>query len=254
MNVLDPETSSDEEYFPTAEDPDDLEDDLIMEEELDEEELLDEEHELDEHEDEDEDEAEEEEYQEEEEEDEMPEVDVERMLRQSNPNLLRQIQQVLQHGITSRLTSNSPHIHTSEPRPRIRRRLQEIARTPFPEGKRLLNSGEFGVIDDRTHKKRRFEGAKTITQFARFRELGAAGGRKKQGGTIGITKRWLPGEMNGRIVAQYDRHVYSGQFSHDGSFFYTASQDFKCRMYSTPNPAVPQDWRLYKVPPRVELC
>ena len=238
MTPLDLEISSDEEYFPTAEDLDDL-DDLMMDEE-----------------DEEEDENEEDEegeglyeglYEEEEDEteEEEPAMDVERLLLQSHPNLLRQIQQVLQHGISSRTahaTDSSPPLSSGQ---RIRRRLQEIPPTPFPEGKRLLNSGEFGVIDDRTHKRRRFEDARTVTQFARFRELGAG---MKGRSMIGITKQWLPGETSGRIVTRYDCHVYSGQFSHDGGFFYTASQDFRCRMYSTPNPANPQDWRLYKGP------
>lgn len=170
---------------------------------------------------------------------------VERILLRSNPGLLREIQRVLEHGIG--LRSNSSNSGSS--RRRSRRRIQELPPIPYAAGKRLLNSGEFGEIDDRTAKNRRYQCARTITQLARFRELGW----RKENSLI-ITKRWLPAEQKGRIVAQYDRPVYSGQFSHDGSFFYTASQDFMCRMYQTLNPANHKDWKLYKVRPVSRRC
>ena len=71
---------------------------------------------------------------------------------------------------------------------------------------------------------------------------------------LAISKNWLPQENNGKLVAKNEWRVYSGQFSHDGSFFYTAGQDFKCRLYQTPNPANPADWKLYKVPGIPVLC
>ena len=229
---MDEPSSSDEEYFPTEEE-------LNQEDE-------------DEDEDYNEAEASEEEEEEEEEEEVQGQVlNIDDIMVHQSPNFLRQIQEVLQRTIAARVRpvaterTTAPH-GSARPRHRPRRLLQDIAPIPFPEGKRLINSGEFGAIDDRTHKKRRFEGARTVTQFARYRELG---GTSKRGSTVAITKGWLPKDSSGRIVAQYDRHVYSGQFSHDGSFFYTASQDFKCRMYSTPNPANPEDWTLYKVLP-----
>jgi hypothetical protein len=213
------EESSDEEYFPTEEEPDqdmDTEDEE-EEEDNDYREYLDPEDETDRDE----------------------QADVERILLQSNPGLLRQIQRVLQHGIGIR--SNTQSYEERQNR-RTRRRLQEIPTVPYPAGKCLLNSGEFGEIDDRRAKKRRYEKARTIMQLARFREMGW---RKES--TLPLSKAWLPPPNQGSIVAQYDRHVYSGQFSHDGSFFYTASQDFKCRMYQTLNPSNVQDWKLYKV-------
>lgn len=185
------------------------------------------------------------EYEEEEEEDQGATFD--RIILQSNPGFLRQIQQVLQHGVRLRAAGYNIEDGASsgrrDPRRyRLRRRLQELPSRPYKEGTRLLNSGEFGQVDDPRCRKRRYEGAKTVTRFARFRELGW-----KRQSTLGITKRWLPGPEEGKVVAQYDRHVYSGQFSHDGTFFYTAAQDFKCRMYQTLNPANRFDWKLYKV-------
>jgi len=167
-------------------------------------------------------------------------IQFDRILFEANPGLLRQIQQVLQRGLGLRSSDAF-----DEPPPRRRReRRFEVPQVPSEAGKRLLYSGEFGEIDDSTTMKRRYEKAKNMSQFARLRELGW-----KRSSTISITKKWLPQEARGELVQQYNRHVYSGQFSHDGSFFYTAGQDFQCRMYSTPNPADPKDWRLYKVPP-----
>ncbi|KAI9290982.1 WD40 repeat-like protein, partial [Neoconidiobolus thromboides FSU 785] len=37
----------------------------------------------------------------------------------------------------------------------------------------------------------------------------------------------------GSLVRSYSNRVYSGQFSEDGSFFYSCSQDFKVRLFST---------------------
>jgi hypothetical protein len=234
MEYVHPDESSDEEYFPTAEELDSLDQEMETEE-------SDEERD-EEDEDEDDEQVDEDhrEYIDPDDGDEFDErADVERILLANNPGLLRQIQQVIQQGIGIRSSQSSYEQQYSR---RSRRRLQQIPATPYPAGKYLLNSGEFGEIDDRSAKKRRYEKARTITQLARFRELGW---RKES--TLPMSKRWLPPPNKGSIVAQYDRHVYSGQFSHDGSFFYTASQDFKCRMYQTLNPSNHRDWKLYKV-------
>jgi hypothetical protein len=230
MEYLDP-VSSDEEYFPTAEDLE-LEDDEMMDSEEEDEDNGEEELEVDS--------ANDVDYFDEVHlADEQVEANLERILLQSNPGFLRQIQQVLQHGI--RIRGSSSSFEDSSPT-RRRRRLQELPPLPYQAGKHLLYSGEFGEIDDRRAKKRRYESPRTLTQFTRFRELGW-----RRESTLAITKKWLPAELKGQMVAHYERYVYSGQFSHDGSFFYTASQDFKCRMYQTPNPANPTDWKLYKV-------
>ena len=44
-------------------------------------------------------------------------------------------------------------------------------------------------------------------------------------------------------VINYDQRCYSGQFSDDGNFFFSCSQDFQVRMYDTSNP---YDWKYYK--------
>lgn len=44
-------------------------------------------------------------------------------------------------------------------------------------------------------------------------------------------------------VIHYDSRAYSGQFSDDGNFFFSCTQNFKVRMYDTSNP---YDWKYYK--------
>lgn len=52
----------------------------------------------------------------------------------------------------------------------------------------------------------------------------------------------LPGSEADFII-HYDARSYSGQFSEDGNFFYSCSQDFRVRMYDTSNP---YEWKYYK--------
>jgi DDB1- and CUL4-associated factor 11 len=218
------EESSDEEYFPAAEE-DEERDSVFEEEEEDDDLYVEEEYVDEEHSPQDDDGAE-----------------VERILLDTNPGLLSQIQQLLQHGIRMRARAEFDPSFPRERRPP--RRIQQTPRIPYAAGQQLLRSGEFGPIVDSGVKHRRYEKPRNLTQFVRFRELGW-----KRESTIPLTKKWIPPSDMGKLVDKYERHVYSGQFSHDGSFFYTASQDFRCRMYQTPNPTQPADWKLYKVHP-----
>ena len=163
--------------------------------------------------------------------------DIMRIFEQTNPTILHRVAHLFHRaaGVPSSFTRPQDF-------PRRRRRLQKLPPTPYAAGRALANSGEFGMVDDRRAKKRRYEGARTISQLARFRELGW-----RRENPLCVTKGWIPDERTTSCVAQYDRHVYSGQFSHDGSFFYTACQDFRCRMYQTLNPSSPKEWKLYKV-------
>jgi hypothetical protein len=230
MNLSDFDSLSDDEFFVATEEFEPPEDELMD---------TDEDYDEEEEEEEEEEEADGEYYIDEEEVDVQDNQEIERIILGNSPNFLAQIQQVLQHGIGMRSTRTTDY---EDPTSASRRRLQALPPLPYKAGKRLLYSGQFGEIDDRRAKKRRHEAPRTLTQYARFRELGW-----KRESIINISKKWIPEERMGKIVAQYDRHVYSGQFSHDGSFFYTASQDFTCRMYSTLNPSNPHDWKLYKV-------
>jgi DDB1- and CUL4-associated factor 11 len=44
-------------------------------------------------------------------------------------------------------------------------------------------------------------------------------------------------------IIHYDSRAYSGQFSDDGNFFFSCTQNFKVRMYDTSNP---YEWQYYK--------
>lgn len=48
---------------------------------------------------------------------------------------------------------------------------------------------------------------------------------------------------NADMIIHYDQPVYSGQFSDDGNFFFSANKDYRVRMYDTSNP---YKWRYYK--------
>lgn len=53
----------------------------------------------------------------------------------------------------------------------------------------------------------------------------------------------IPGSITDKIISFDGSRGYSGQFSDDGNFFFSCSQDFKVRMYDTSNP---YDWKYYK--------
>ena len=48
---------------------------------------------------------------------------------------------------------------------------------------------------------------------------------------------------NADTIIHYNQPVYSGQFSDDGNFFFSANKDYRVRMYDTSNP---YKWRYYK--------
>ena len=48
---------------------------------------------------------------------------------------------------------------------------------------------------------------------------------------------------NADMIIHYNQPVYSGQFSDDGNFFFSANKDYRVRMYDTSNP---YKWRYYK--------
>ena len=48
---------------------------------------------------------------------------------------------------------------------------------------------------------------------------------------------------NADMIIHYNQPVYSGQFSDDGNFFFSANKDYHVRMYDTSNP---YKWRYYK--------
>ena len=57
------------------------------------------------------------------------------------------------------------------------------------------------------------------------------------------SKDMVPNTTPADKVVHYDSRAYSGQFSDDGNFFFSCTQNFKVRMYDTSNP---YEWKYYK--------
>lgn len=108
---------------------------------------------------------------------------------------------------------------------------------PEQAGIDMLNSGEFGEPSP-THNLR---SARRFPYSVRSKLLArefSPYARSKSS----IADHFLP-TSHGRLAVKYDARAYSGQFSQDGSFFYTCSQDFRVRLYDTSDPT---QWRHYK--------
>lgn len=108
---------------------------------------------------------------------------------------------------------------------------------PDPAGINLLNSGEFGEPRP----------SHTIRSFRRYpysirNKLLTREYCPYDCGKIQTAQHFLP-RSNGRLAVQYPSRAYSGQFSQDGSFFYTCSQDFRVRLYDTTDPT---RWKHYQ--------
>lgn len=58
-----------------------------------------------------------------------------------------------------------------------------------------------------------------------------------------IAQEMVPATTRPDHIIHYDSRAYSGQFSDDGNFFFSCTQNFKVRMYDTSNP---YHWKYYK--------
>ncbi|KAK7202993.1 WD40-repeat-containing domain protein [Myxozyma melibiosi] len=110
---------------------------------------------------------------------------------------------------------------------------------PNPIGAELANNGEFGYVEPKEHElKSRRRYPRTFGDRLFRREMSYV---KYPPSTF--TKNMIPHAVDRSYIPFLARN-YSGQFSEDGSFFFTASQDFKVRMFDTSNHDFP--WKLYK--------
>ncbi|KAF2861545.1 WD40 repeat-like protein [Piedraia hortae CBS 480.64] len=120
---------------------------------------------------------------------------------------------------------------------------------PSVEGRKLMTDGTFGLSDkepqsacghrfpDSTIRKRRMLARRLFD-----REMAISNrGRQKYLGNLAV-QNLIPSTRADLIIGLGSR-AYSGQFSDDGSFFFSCGQDFKVRMYDTSNP---YDWKYYK--------
>jgi WD repeat-containing protein 23 len=141
--------------------------------------------------------------------------------------------------VTSVISRIMAHVN-SEARP-ARRRAQPVSLEPVPnpEGRRLMETGNFGASDRRNGKILR---AKRVARRVLERELGALYHGKERA-EMPLLKQGLIPESKADMIIQYEQPCYSGQFSADGNFFFCCSKDLKVRMYDTSSP---YHWKYYK--------
>jgi WD repeat-containing protein 23 len=108
-------------------------------------------------------------------------------------------------------------------------------KVPSLEGRRLMDSGVFGTVDDSPWAKK--DPIRRIIDRELIGDLSARIRNHRL-----ITQSLLPSSEADTII-HYNDSVYGGQFSDDGSFYYSFTQDFMVRIYDTRNP---WRWRHYK--------
>ncbi|BGP23919.1 hypothetical protein JCM10295v2_002820 [Rhodotorula toruloides] len=118
------------------------------------------------------------------------------------------------------------------PTRRHARQFYDIVKEPQEPGMRLERGGAFGPIPrkyDQT-KRKTWQYAPNPADYFRYRELDY---RRPLKDTLG--EMTVPNSV-GVEVSQFTSKVYSGQYSTDGAFFYTACQDFRVYIYDTSSP------------------
>jgi len=102
------------------------------------------------------------------------------------------------------------------------------------KGEILMKSGEFGIIEPSPDKGLNAEKlfSRNACHQLMLREI--LPGRFSK---VSFGKNFRP-NTNGEVAVNYGVRAYSGQYSLDGSFFYTCCQDFRVHIYDTTNPNV----------------
>ncbi|GAM87142.1 hypothetical protein ANO11243_051630 [Dothideomycetidae sp. 11243] len=112
---------------------------------------------------------------------------------------------------------------------------------PNPEGQKLIDEGVFGTNevprDTLTRRKK-----KKLAYRTMIRELGLETPGMERGQGRLLRQDMIPSSRPDMVI-NYRARGYCGQFSDDGNFFFTCSQDFRVRMYDTANP---YRWKYYK--------
>ncbi|KIH91285.1 WD repeat-containing protein 23 [Sporothrix brasiliensis 5110] len=146
-----------------------------------------------------------------------------------------------------------------------RRRRQQLRdpnrfpKVPSEEGRKLMDSGVFGsterprkvyptifdnMASDNHSLHTKIEARRRPVSLRLLdRELGL--GQTQADRTLGknmIAQSMVP-STDADMVLRYEAPVYLGQFSDDGNFFYSATKDFRVRMYDTSNV---NEWKHYK--------
>lgn len=118
---------------------------------------------------------------------------------------------------------------------------ERFPKVPSETGKALMNSGIYGQRDDFTDIRRRRK--TTVSERLMWRRLGLeARGSARRHNRL-LAQEFVPKTTVADKIIHYDSRAYSGQFSDDGNFFFSCTQNFKVRMYDTSNP---YEWKYYK--------
>ncbi|KAJ5885139.1 hypothetical protein N7495_009649 [Penicillium taxi] len=119
-------------------------------------------------------------------------------------------------------------------------RSPQLPKVPNDTGTQLMREGHFGTDPHFVDLvKKRKQGFATSLMW---RELGVDPLGVRSRANQSLCQQMIPGSAADKII-HYDCKSYSGQFSDDGSFFFSCAQDFKVRMYDTSNP---YEWKYYK--------
>ncbi|KAI1629131.1 1-alkyl-2-acetylglycerophosphocholine esterase [Exophiala viscosa] len=129
---------------------------------------------------------------------------------------------------------------------RRRRRRPKPAGDRFPKvpsdnGRALMNSGLYGTREDDVDIRRKRR--RTVSERLMWRRLGLDARSSMRRQNRLIAQDSVPATTMADKIIHYDSRAYSGQFSDDGNFFFSCTQNFKVRMYDTSNP---YEWKYYK--------
>ncbi|PMD57470.1 WD40 repeat-like protein [Hyaloscypha bicolor E] len=165
----------------------------------------------------------------------------------------RRVLRLLQNSEIGRIFRFAPDDDEDEDldwNPRWARRRQKPDPNRFPKvpsdaGTELMNSGLFGanpaqVVTSRD--KMSLGKKKKLAWRIMERELAVGNSATEKLNNRVLAQGMIPSTQADMII-HYDEPVYSGQFSDDGNFFFSANKDYHVRMYDTSNP---YKWRYYK--------
>ncbi|PBP22990.1 WD40 repeat-like protein [Diplocarpon rosae] len=128
---------------------------------------------------------------------------------------------------------------------RNRPEQSRFPKVPSDKGIELMKSGSFGSSEAHSvelNGRNNIGEKKKLALRILERELAVDSPAKQRLNQRLMAQGMIPAS-NADMIIHYDQPVYSGQFSDDGNFFFSANKDYKVRMYDTSNPF---KWRYYK--------
>ena len=112
---------------------------------------------------------------------------------------------------------------------------------PSEAGKLLMQSGVHGSQPHFTDTRRKRK--ISLAEKLMYRRLGVDARSSAIRSNRLLSQDFVPNGTVADKIIHYDSRAYSGQFSDDGNFFFSCTQNFKVRMYDTSNP---YEWKYYK--------